>query len=481
MAGRKGAAISWRRRAGVAACLLVTVSSGVLSGGSATAQPTGEIPIEPLPVAVLPPELDPFYRAPASDIAATPPGGILKARQITSSYFNVIPEQVDAWQVLYRTNDSHGRATATVTTLIRGRGAPPPAGRKLLSYQIQEDSTAAYCAPSYGLQQGSIPYFSDFLNQFESNIGIAEALSNGYAVSIPDHQGPNSAFAAAILEGQATLDGIRAAENFAPLQLSGKDTPVGLLGYSGGSVPSAWAAENARTYAPELNIAAIGIGGVVMADLPAVARNNNANLFAGLVAPALFGLSTEYPDIKRVLDTKTDWLTRFVTTTKVGLCHTPYGTIDFPFWNLLGGYTGTEPGGLLAEPAIVAAIEDTRLGKNRPSVPLYVYHAQNDEIIPIPGTDRLVDWYCQDPGQSITYTREQIAEHLIGFFSWMAKSYNFVVDRLEGRPARQGCVVDSPTTTITDGELAGMLEETFPATGALMTGQEVRPRPHTPR
>ncbi|RDI64791.1 lipase family protein [Nocardia pseudobrasiliensis] len=473
--------VSWRGVAGFGAWLLVA-SVHVFPGcGPAAAQPVSDVPIEPLPVAVLPPELDPFYKAPASDIATTPPGGILKARQITSSYFNLIPERVDAWQLLYRTNDSRGRAIATVTTVITGHGATPPEGRKLLSYQIQEDSNSAYCAPSYGLQQGSIPYFSDFLNQIESNIGVAEALSNGYVVSIPDYEGPNSAFGAAILEGQATLDGIRAAENFRPLQLPGKDTRVGLLGYSGGSVPTGWIAEHAPAYAPELDIAGIGIGGVVMADLPALARADNFNVFAGLVGPAVFGLGTEYPDLATVLATKTDWFTRFVTTTKVALCHTPYGAIDFPFWNFLGGYTGTQPGGFLNEPAVTAAFEDVRLGKNRPTVPLYVYHAQNDEIIPIAGTDRLVNWYCQDPDQSITYTRELLAEHLVGFTSWMAKSYDFVVDRLEDKPLQKGCRIDSPATTTSDGELAGMLNETFPTTGQLMTGQEVQPHPHAPR
>ncbi|WP_374710713.1 lipase family protein [Rhodococcus sp. USK10] len=42
------------------------------------------------------------------------------------------------------------------------------------------------------------------------------ALAQGWAVVLPDHQGPNAAYAAGPLAGRITLDGIRAAENFDP-------------------------------------------------------------------------------------------------------------------------------------------------------------------------------------------------------------------------------------------------------------------------
>ncbi|MFI6166220.1 hypothetical protein ACIBCN_05470 [Nocardia sp. NPDC051052] len=85
---------------------------------------------------VLPPRLDPFYKAPAHVIASTEPGGIIKARQITPALLSVTPFNIDAWQVLFRTNDSHGNAVATVTTLIKPRGTAPEGGFKLLSYQV---------------------------------------------------------------------------------------------------------------------------------------------------------------------------------------------------------------------------------------------------------------------------------------------------------------------------------------------------------
>ncbi|MFJ4651017.1 lipase family protein [Nocardia sp. NPDC088792] len=473
----------WWRRTVLVLCVLVTAQAScflAVCPVSATPSPGTEVPIQPLPVAVLPPELDPFYKAPASDIVAAPAGGILKARQITPAFFNLLPENVDAWQVLYRTNDSHGGAIATVTTLIKPRGPAPEGGRKLLSYQVAEDSTAMYCAPSYGMQQGSIPWYSDFVNMFESNLAVAEAVSNGYAVSIPDYQGPGSAYGAAILGGQATLDAIRAALGFTPLQLTaGNQTRVGLLGYSGGTIPTGWVAEHAASYAPEVNIVGISIGGVVMADLDAVIRKNNVQVTAGLIGAAFFGFATEYPDVQKVLDTRTDWFTRFMLTTKSFLCHSPLGSIDFPFWNYLGGYTGPEPAGILAEPAIIDAINANALGKNRPSVPMFIYHAQNDTIIPNAGTDRLVNWYCHDPHQTITYNRELYAEHITGLLAWIPKSYNFIVDRLENKPVAEGCTIESPATNLTDGDLITMLNQKLPDIAGLITNQQIGILPRT--
>ena len=61
------------------------------------------------------------------------------------------------------------------------------------------------------------------------------ALGQGWAVALPDHQGPNMAYAAGPLGARITLDGIRAAKRFAPIGV-GDDSPVGLYGYSGGAI-----------------------------------------------------------------------------------------------------------------------------------------------------------------------------------------------------------------------------------------------------
>lgn len=450
-------------------CAAVSLSVGV-GAGVAPARPVGsDVPIQPLPVAVLPPEVDPFYKAPASVIAETPPGGIIKARQITPALLSVVPFNIDAWQLLFRTNDSHGNAIATVTTVVKPRGAAPAGGFKLLSYQPAEDATAQYCAMSYVVQQGSIPV--DQVNSGDTSLGIALGVSQGWAVVITDYEGPDSAYGAAILAGQATLDGIRAAENFAPMQLTaGAKTPVAVMGYSGGSIPTGWVAENQPRYAPELNIVAVTMGGVAAADLKAVLHQNNTNLFAGLVGSTLYGFATEYPEVRSLLDTRYDWFGRFMTTFKSFLCR-QQNTALFPGWNYLGSYTG--PGDPLDMPAVSAAIEAQNLGKHTPRIPMYIYQAQNDEIIPNAGADRVVNQYCRDPNASITYTRELFAEHIVGEAAWLPKGYRFVIDRMNGVPAQRGCVIESPFSTFTDGDFVNLLSKQWPAIAGLVTGLPV--------
>ncbi|MEV6771893.1 lipase family protein [Nocardia sp. NPDC051030] len=445
---------------------------GVIATGGAQAAPKPyDGQIQPLPVIVVPPEMDPFYKAPANVIAETEPGGIIKARQITPAFLSVLPFNIDAWQVLYRTDDSHGNAIATVTTLVKPRGPAPDEGLKLLSYQVAEDSTAQYCTMSYVAQQGSIPV--DYVNSAETALAMLLGVSQGWAVSIPDYEGPNSAYGASILGGQATLDGIRAAENFAPLQLAGERTPVGLMGYSGGTIPTGWVAEHHGEYAPELNIVGVSIGGVVMGDLKAVLRSNNSNLGAGLIGAALHGFATEYPEVQQVFDTKYDWFGRFMTSIKGILCH-PQGAALFPFWNYLGSFTG--PGDPLEIPELSAAITAQQLGQRTPDVPMYMYHAQNDEFIPNTGTDRVVDGYCRDPRASVTYTREFLAEHIVGIPGWLPDGYRFIIDRMNGVPAPTGCTITSPFSTLTEGDFTNLLITEWPALSGLLTGFPVGAR-----
>ncbi|MFC3966526.1 hypothetical protein ACFO0B_31465 [Nocardia jiangsuensis] len=181
----------------------------------------------------LPPELDPgFYRPPAETVTAAAPGEVIAARRVDLANFGVLPLNVDAWQLSYRSNNSRDEAIPAVTTVLKARGSAPD---KLLSVQIFEDSLAAYCAPSYSPQQWS----------------AAPVL--GQIVAGP-------------LAGRSTLDGIRAARGFDPLELT-PDTRIGMYGYSG----------------------------------PVLVDGNNG-IWSGMIMTAILGVSREYPEFDAVLD-----------------------------------------------------------------------------------------------------------------------------------------------------------------------------------
>jgi hypothetical protein len=199
--------------------------------------------------------------------------------------------------LLYRTTNDEGQPEATVTTVLLPAGTEP---RGLLSYQVAEDAVAPQCAMSYVLRQGSGVAGAN--SQAEVYL-IDAALAQGFAVSVPDYEGPGGDFGAARQPGYAVLDGIRAAEQFSPLGLPGQSTPVGIWGYSGGSLASGWAAQVQPSYAPELNLRGVAVGGFVTNIVQPSTRST-----AGKPPASLSPFSTAWPERSR------HWLRRSIGT-----------------------------------------------------------------------------------------------------------------------------------------------------------------------
>ncbi|MVU82979.1 triacylglycerol lipase [Nocardia sp. ET3-3] len=435
-------------RLGTMAISAVAVTG--LIAGPAQADPATPAlpPIQPAQLLPLPPELDPgFYNPPAEVVAAAAPGEIIAARQVNVANFGLIPLNVDAWQVSYRSNNSRDEAIPAVATLIKPRGtAPTP--RKLLSVQIAEDSTAGYCSPSYALQQFSASAFVGQIVAPAEFLFAQAALQKGDAVVIPDHQGPNSAYAAGPLGGRITLDGIRAATSFAPLGV-GAGAPVAMYGYSGGSMPTMHAAELRKTYAPELNIVGAASGGTG-ADLGNALLMANNQATSGLVLGAVLGLAREYPDFNALLDQKLNPLGQLLRAVKAPFC-VQYQSELLPFLNITGLINSPDP---LQEPAIKAMLDDTRLGKSLPDMPVFMWHSKWDEILPLGSANQLVNTYCQDPKAQVTYTRDWASEHIVAEVVGGPAALMWLFDRLDGVPAQPGCsTTDSPSMLGTPGEL----------------------------
>ncbi|MEU4314388.1 lipase family protein [Nocardia sp. NPDC024068] len=438
--------------------------------GTAGAEPNPDV-VEPARVLPLPPELDPgFYRPAAETVAAHAPGEIIAVRRVNVANFGLVPLNVDAWQVSYRSNNSRDEAVPAVATVLKPRGAAA-APRPLLSVQIAEDSTAGYCTPSYALQHlSAAPLLGQIVAPAEFVFAQA-ALQQGWAVVIPDHQGPDSAYAAGPLAGRITLDGIRAATSFAPLE-SGPAAPVGMYGYSGGSIATGHAAELHASYAPELNIVASAMGGVG-ADLGAALEMANNQATSGLVFAAVMGLAREYPDFADFLDRNLDPVGKTLMTLKAPLC-VQYQSALLPFLNLKGMMrTQGDP---MRDPAVTAMLDDTRMGRSVPDMPLFVWHSAWDEILPLPATNRLVDTYCADPGASVQYTRDHASEHIAAEVTGGPAALLWLRDRLGGVPAQPGCATaDVATMLATPGELP-FLASVFGETVASFFGKPIGAR-----
>lgn len=347
------------------------------------------------------PEDDPFYAVP-SNIASYPNGAVIDSRSITATGLSV-PLPARAWQLKYRTTDNKGKPSATVTTVLvpllpwLGKGARP-----LVSYQTAEDAVSSKCAPSYGLRAG-LP--GGVNNASAEALVMASALANGWALSVPDYEGPHSQFLVAKTEAYGVLDGLRAARNFAPAGIS-ENAPIGLWGYSGGSFASSVAAQYQARYAPELPIKAVVLGGYV-ASVRETIDAFDGSPFGGAIPMGIHGFDRGYPelDLRSYLSERGQDL--FDAT--VDDCITD-AVPRAPFLTVAD--IEAEPGALDRPEIAGMLMANSPLGiAGVPQAPVYHYHAILDELAPIEPARENLRRFCR-AGVIVTSVQNPIGEHL---------------------------------------------------------------------
>ncbi|MGV9820747.1 lipase family protein [Nocardia xishanensis] len=390
------------RRLAVAA--LVTAATCLGHAAPATAQP-----IYPVP------DADGFYAAP-SDLAAFEPGDVLRSRVVAAANF---PGST-VWQLLFRTTDSASRPIAAVTTVL----VPPGGGlgRPLVSYQPFVNSLGMRCAPSHSLFDGGMREAS----------ALNLLLARGWAVAVPDHLGPTSAYGAAQLGGRITLDGLRAAERFGPAGLAGSQ--IGLAGYSGGGMATGFAAALAPEYAPELPLVGVAMGGVPV-NLGTLARDLGAspNRLFGLGFAAMMGLEREYPgqmDLSRRLNpagrTLRDQIANACTDEIISAGE------NRSFSDVLDGP-------LEGDSSTVRVLDENSLETFRgiPRAPVYQWHGEADDVDP--GSVRTVTArYCR-AGTPVQLDIIPRADHDAASIQGAPRAFGYLSDRFAGIPAPSNC------------------------------------------
>lgn len=392
---------------------------------------------------------------------------MVAARRINAASFGIAAINVDAWQLSYRSTDTRGEPIAAVTTLLKPRGTTAHP-RKLVSVQLAEDSTAGYCAPSYVVQQWSagLPLGQAVI---PAELIIAQGmLAQGWALSLPDHQGPRHAYAAGPLGARITLDGLRAAKSFAPLGVT-EESPMALYGYSGGAIVTGHAAELKQHYAPELNIVGAAEGGVP-ADLKQVLKYAQNGATSGLILAAVFGLANEYRDFDRFLDRRLDPAGKALRAAKAPLCvgHT---SMLLPFLNNTGFLNW--PGDPLSAPPVARVLRETTMGRHVPDMPMYIWQSQLDEIIPVGQVNNLVKTYCRDPKASVAYTRDHLSEHIAAEIAGAPLAVMWLKDRLDGTPAPTGCTTRDELSMTTDAQWWPVFADTVGVNVAALFGAQI--------
>jgi hypothetical protein len=260
---------------------------------------------------------------------------------------------------------------------------------------------------------------------------------------MPDYEGLAGDFGAANQPGYIELDGLRAAERFDPLGITtAAATPVALWGYSGGSLASGWGAQLQPTYAPELQLKGVAVGGFAT-NLQQAFVKINGGFAAGLIPSALPGILRSSPALAAAI---APYLTPAgaAMLAKSGSQCELKNVSAYPFFNANSVLT-VPLKTLLAIPAIASAIDALNLGATTPTAPLFVYHAVNDELIPVAGPDAIVKKYCAG-GDSVTYTRDLLSEHGALAVTGAPSALAWLHARLTGGAAPQGCTTKTVLT-----------------------------------
>ncbi|MGK3208757.1 lipase family protein [Amycolatopsis sp. MEPSY49] len=384
----------------------------VLAAGAAPAASAAFAVPEPGPAD------DSFY-TPPSPLPAGKPGDVIRWRPS-----NAGPRKasVDAWQVMYLSTNALGQPDAVTGTVLVPKTADR-ATAPIVSFDPGTHGPAFGCTPSKMIDIGA----------FYEQPGLDDLLDAGYAVTVPDYEGyqsaPKTTYVVGRSEGPAVIDGVRAAQRLPAAGLS-PTAKVVFRGYSQGGGAAAWAGELQPAYAPELNLVGIAAGGVP-ADLVQVTLQLDGKFGFGVFAYALLGLDQAYPELQ---------LDSFLSDNgRAKLAEMKQSACTFELLTTyanqkIADYT-TGPGYI--KPAWVARLNENKLGGTPPRVPVFQYHATGDQLVQFAQADALHKAYCA-AGVAVTW-KTYDTDHITLVYTGNADVLAFVKDRIAGKPATPNC------------------------------------------
>ncbi len=389
---------------------------------------------------------DAFYTyggsAPLSSFA---PGTVLNSRTL-QYHIEGIATPVTAIQLLYRTTDAQGRPAANVTSVVRSITGNTT---KAVSYQSFYDSLNPQDGPSRAIA-GKVTLGGTIAN-FES-AALSALVLQGDNLVIPDTEGQSADFAAGPEYAFNTLDSIRAAIN-SPLTGLNGGTRFGLMGYSGGSIATDWAAALAPSYAPDVNRKLVGFaeGGVLVDPAHNLKYVNGSLVWSGVIPMSLIGVSRSFGiDLTPYLNS---YGLQVYSRLQNGSLLDALGHYPGLTWQQIAKPQYANPDSVAA---FVEAVNRVDLGSApTPTVPGYI--AQGDggvlegtfanppgvgtgDGVMVAGDVRaLANQYCATGDSSISYDQYNLLSHVGAAPAWALKAGSWLNDRFAGKPAPSDC------------------------------------------
>ena len=385
-----------------------------------------------------------FYTAPGDvDLQSLAPGTVLRERTVP---YHVAGFEIPltAVQILYTTTNARGEIEPNVTSVI----APPQGSDgNVVAYQSAYDSANFVDNPSRMIA-GNMS-LGGVIPTAETTI-LAPALLAGHPVVLADTEGAGANFAAGPVYGRATLDSLRAAQTAASSPVNSGDR-FGLVGYSGGSIASGWAAALMPDYAPELVDRTVGVseGGVLVNPVSNLTYAGDGIIWSGVVGFALATLARTYEiDLHEYLTDYGVTVIRDMTNLSIVEAAARYPGLH---WSDLAKPEYPTPE---SAPAVKDVIDEINLGNApTPQVPMFMGQATGgfwegtpnngsqgagDGIMVAGDVRSIARQYCDD-GADITYHEYQWLSHVMGIVPWLAETMPWIEGRFDGAPVTDNC------------------------------------------
>ena len=383
--------------------------------------------------ALVRPAKDPFYKydgdKPLREFA---PGTPLKTRDVTlGADTNETP--LPAEQILYRTTDTTGRAIATVTTVVQpATGTAQPRVAAYLSFY---DALSSKCNPSYTLRGGNPGAANQQLTDLEQ--GVVHGLrAQGYIVTVPDFENQRLDYVAGRESGTSALDGITA--TLQALKLD-QTTPVGMMGYSGGSIAADWASELQPSHAPDLNLVGTAMGGVPVNLAHNLKYVDGTPEWSDVIPAGMIGLSRAHRlDLTPYLST---WGRKVVKT----VSHQCIGEFSGEFPNLtIKHLMKPRYADVVHVPVFRRILKQLVMGSapGHPGAPMLMVagnsDGKGDGVMIAADQAKLAAEYCGQ-GVPVQYEELQGSDHSNSGLAFIAQAMPWLASRFAGVPAPSSC------------------------------------------
>jgi pimeloyl-ACP methyl ester carboxylesterase len=366
---------------------------------------------------------DTFYVVP-NPLPPAAPGTLIRSERLLGA-----PNGAIAWRVLYHSRDVFGHDIAVSGVVVAPNRDAPHNGWPVVAWAHPTTGTAQKCAPSKGL------------DPFDVIEGLRALIDDGYVVAATDYSGMGAsgppAYLVGTTEGNNTLDSVRAARQIADAHASSEFL---LWGHSQGGQAALFAAQDARSYAPELHLLGVAVAAPAV-KLDALLRDDIVDDLGVELGAYAFDAYLKVYGPTHPTATMSSFVTpagiaaipKLVTYCSLNPLQTR--DLDRIAKPLVGHFLTADPGTI--EPWKTWLAENTPGG--RPiDVPIFIAQGTDDHTVRPPTTNAYVAELCA-AGATVEYVALPGTGHALAALKALPKVQPWLHDRAADRPAPNNC------------------------------------------